>query len=93
MSSEQRIHVLYSGRVQGVGFRFTAERIASSLGLTGYVKNLPDGSVEAVCEGPKPRLDDFLEEISERMGGYISSSDVQWQSPRGEFASFEVKVW
>lgn len=91
MESEQRIHVLYIGHVQGVGFRFTAERIASHLGLVGYVKNLTDGSVEVVCEGNKRTLEEFLERMDDRMGGYISSSEVQWMPSRGEFRIFEIR--
>ncbi len=93
MSNEQRIHVLYSGHVQGVGFRFAAERIASSLDLTGYVKNLPNGSVEVVCEGRKQQLNDFLEGVSHNVGGYISSENVQWERACGEFPSFEIRMW
>ena len=48
-----RAHVFYSGRVQGVGFRYTAQALALDLGLVGWVKNLPDNRVELVCEGTK----------------------------------------
>ena len=52
-----RAHVYYSGRVQGVGFRYTAEGLALDLKLVGWVKNLPDGRVELVCEGPKEKIE------------------------------------
>ncbi|MBZ8134527.1 acylphosphatase [Afifella sp. IM 167] len=54
------IHVLISGRVQGVGFRAWTEAEASRLGLSGWVKNRPDGAVEAVFSGPAERIDDML---------------------------------
>ncbi|MDD5634051.1 MAG: acylphosphatase, partial [Candidatus Omnitrophica bacterium] len=54
------MHAVYSGVVQGVGFRFTAERIAKNIGITGFVRNLPNGNVEVVCEGERPQIDSFL---------------------------------
>lgn len=52
-----RLHVLIEGDVQGVGFRFAAQREAAALGLTGWVRNLPDGRVEAEFEGPRDALE------------------------------------
>ncbi|RKY42654.1 MAG: acylphosphatase [Candidatus Makaraimicrobium thalassicum] len=91
MAQMQRIHVLYTGTVQGVGFRFTAERIALRLGITGFVKNRSDGNVEAVCEGDRQQLEAFLKGMSENMYGYIGDSRVDWEPPRGEFSSFEIR--
>ena len=62
----RRIHVYYNGRVQGVGFRFTAERLAVDLGLTGWVKNMPDGRVELVCEGQEQKLHTILDKIASK---------------------------
>ncbi len=56
----KRIHVYYSGMVQGVGFRFTAEKLAKGLGLAGWVKNLRDGRVEVLCEGEEADLVSFI---------------------------------
>ena len=58
---EAAFQLIAVGRVQGVGFRYTAQRQASRLGLTGYVRNLRDGSVEMVCEGPEEKLAQFVE--------------------------------
>jgi len=55
--------ILVTGRVQGVGFRFHTERLGRALGLRGFVRNLPDGRVEAVAAGPRDRLDRFLAEL------------------------------
>lgn len=52
----RRLHVFWSGRVQGVGFRYTAESAALEIRLTGWVRNLPDGRVEVVAAGEEPRL-------------------------------------
>jgi acylphosphatase len=56
----ERVHLVVSGRVQGVWFRASTRREADRLGLTGWVRNLPDGRVEAVAEGKSELLDDFV---------------------------------
>ena len=61
-----RKHIIFSGRVQGVGFRYTACYLASPLGLTGWVKNLTDGRVEAELQGQAELVDSFVERISQR---------------------------
>lgn len=85
-----KIRVIYSGNVHGVGFRFTSKRIASRLKIKGFVKNLPDGTVEIVCEGEKEALEDFLTAIQENFAGYISGSNVDWKPWSGELTSFEI---
>ena len=86
-----RLHVYYSGSVQGVGFRFTAERIANSLGLTGWVRNLKDGRVEVVCEGKKPDLEDFLRKITDIFKSYIRDADIEMGASTGEFEGFDIR--
>ena len=93
MSHEQSIHVIYSGSVQGVGFRFAAEDAARRTGVSGYVKNLPDGSVETVCEGTKDQLDDFLKYVETRMDGYIRNANVCWQPGTGRYNGFEIRFY
>ncbi|MFH1045408.1 MAG: acylphosphatase [Candidatus Omnitrophota bacterium] len=88
---KKRIHVHYDGRVQGVGFRFTAEHLARGLNLTGWVRNLPDGRVELVGEGQEVDLSQALAKIDQTFGRYIRQKDVQWQSYRGEFSHFEIR--
>jgi acylphosphatase len=87
----KRIHVIYSGRVQGIGFRFTAERIALSLGITGWVKNLFNGKVEIVAEADEKKIDKFLEEINSSFSNYIQNQDLDWQEATGEFKNFGIK--
>lgn len=83
--------VLFSGRVQGVGFRYTACRVAENYAVTGYVRNLADGRVEAVIEGESGEIDRFLTALKSEMSANIR--DVrQHESPGGgEFLRFEVR--
>lgn len=91
-STAKRVHVFYSGRVQGVGFRYTAETAALGLKLVGWVKNLADGRVEAVCEGSEPDLKKFLKAIETgQMKPYIQKTDVAWQDATGEFRDFQIR--
>ena len=89
----KRLHVYYSGSVQGVGFRFTAEHASSSLGLTGWVKNLMDGRVEVLCEGNVPDLKKFLEKMDSGFKSYLRDSDIEWSKPTGEFDGFEIRFF
>ncbi len=88
---KQSVHVLYSGRVQGVGFRYTVREIAFDLGVEGWVRNLGDGSVELIAEAPEAVLKDFLGRIGERFSGYISRADVSWEPATGAYRDFSVK--
>lgn len=87
----KRLHAFYSGAVQGVGFRFTAERAAMALGITGWVKNLCDGRVEVVCEGDESSLKDFLKKIDDVFKEYIRDIDVEWGEATGEFDGFDIR--
>jgi acylphosphatase len=88
-SNESR-RVLYSGRVQGVGFRYTARQIAQGHAVTGFVRNLSDGRVELVAEGPPAVLDQLLDDIAAAMADYIRDSHVDRQPASGQYKSFEV---
>lgn len=83
--------VLYRGRVQGVGFRYTAQRIAQQHAVTGFVKNLRDGRVELIAEGSRDELDRLLTEIAAAMEGNIQETDVQNVAATGQFRAFEVR--
>ena len=87
---ERRI-VTYSGHVQGVGFRYTAKRIASRFPVTGYVRNMPNGTVELVAEGEPHELDQFLSTLRERMKDYIHKVHIQRQAATGEFDGFHIR--
>ena len=68
--------VIFIGRVQGVGFRFTAHRMAQRHQLTGFVRNLPDGTVEMLAQGPARDIDDCIKDIREYFGGYIRETRI-----------------
>ena len=90
----KRLHVFYAGRVQGVGFRATAEEVASHLGITGWVKNLHDGRVEVVVEGEEEPLLRFLEEIrTGPMRNFIQTVEVGWSEATGEFDDFSIRYF
>ncbi len=90
--SFKRIHVIYSGKVQGVGFRYTARSIASQLGLNGWARNLRDKGVEVVCEGEEKKLKAFLDSIIEEFPKrYISNAEVNWEKPTNELNGFEIR--
>jgi acylphosphatase len=88
--ANQSRRVLYSGRVQGVGFRYTARQIAQRFTVTGFVRNLADGRVELVAEGLPAELDQFLGEIASAMEGYIDDAQVQSGPATGKNTSFEI---
>ena len=90
---EKRAHIIYSGTVQGVGFRWTAESVASSLGLTGWVQNSPGGTVEVVCEGNEKDINTFTKKIKLEMNNYIRSEKIDWEEPTGEFQNFNIKFY
>ena len=86
-----RHEIVFHGNVQGVGFRFTTEQVASRHDITGWVQNLPDRTVRCVVEGEPGVIQAFLAEVHETMSGYIVDSQ-QLQAPAtGEFEGFKVR--
>jgi acylphosphatase len=88
---KKQLHLYYSGRVQGIGFRYTAQDIASSLKVCGWVKNLSDGRVEILAESEEAILKVFLEQINQHFSRYIADTTVDWLAASGEFRDFQVK--
>jgi len=89
--AQKRIHLMIRGRVQGVYFRQSSVREARRLGLTGWVKNRPDGSVEVVAEGEEDQVKDFLGWAQHGPStARVDKVDTRWRSYTGEFASFEI---
>ncbi len=80
-----RITVTYTGRVQGVGFRYTTAHIAQRFAVAGYVMNLPDRRVELVAEGDRKEAHAFLAAIKETLGQYINDMKQDIGSASGEF--------
>ena len=85
-----RAHIHFCGTVQGVGFRYTTLSFAKQLSLTGWVKNLTDGSVKAVVEGPREKIEELLSKIQGQFGGYIRNQHIDWLEETGEFDKFSV---
>lgn len=86
-----RATVLFHGRVQGVYFRAHCEEKAQSLGLDGYVRNMPGGSVEAVFEGERAVVAECIEwNRSSQPAAQVTSVDVDWGPATGEFRGFSI---
>jgi acylphosphatase len=83
-------HVHYYGRVQGVGFRYTAQGIAARFPVAGYVKNLRDGTVELAAEGEPEQVDAFLAAVAERMGDCVTRSTVS-DEPVAAHKGFQIR--
>lgn len=89
----QRLRQVFEGRVQGVGFRYRVSTIAKRLPVTGYVRNLPDGSVEVIVEGIQADIEEFLEQIRSGMGSAITREQQQRsEAVTGEFTGFSVRM-
>ena len=90
----KQIHVWYSGRVQGVGFRFTAEETARHVGAVGWVRNLRDGRVELVAEGEEAVLKKFLQAMrAGPMRNFIKAVEVSWSDSADGFEEFEIRYF
>jgi len=88
----KRWQLLISGRVQGVYYRASTEQKANSLGLTGFARNLPDGRVEIIAEGPEDRLDQLKTWCAEGPpDARVDAVDIAPESPTGEFSNFSVR--
>ncbi|MFQ5502648.1 MAG: acylphosphatase [Phycisphaerae bacterium] len=83
--------VLFSGRVQGVGFRYITHTLSNDYQVTGYVKNLPDGRVEAVIEGDQLEIDRFINAIQAEMEDHIQEIHVTESPVSGQYEAFDVR--
>lgn len=89
---KRRAHVYVSGRVQGVFFRATTRDEARARGVTGWVKNLPDGRVEAVFEGEEEKVREMIDFCHEgSRAASVSDVEVEWEEYRDEFSDFGVR--
>jgi acylphosphatase len=90
-TNRRRMIVLYAGRVQGVGFRYTTKTVATGFEITGTVRNLPDGRVELIAEGDRAELEAFREAIRDAgLAGFIRDEQVTWAGTKNEFRGFEI---
>jgi acylphosphatase len=87
----RRLTVFYSGRVQGVGFRYTAKTVAAGFDIRGTIRNLPDGRVELIAEGTREELEAFRAAIrAEGLAGFIRDEQVTWADAKNEFRGFDI---
>jgi acylphosphatase len=86
-----RYAITFTGRVQGVGFRYATVNIAAGYDVTGWVRNEPDGSVRCVAEGLREELDRFVAAVRQAMQGNIRDALIETSSATGEFQGFVVR--
>lgn len=85
------MQVFYSGRVQGVGFRYTVRSVATGFELAGTVRNLPDGRVELLAEGLQAELNAFRQAVRQSgLDHFIEREDVSWVEAKNDFRGFEI---
>jgi acylphosphatase len=87
----QRKTCHFSGRVQGVGFRYTVKNIALQYNVQGFVRNLADGRVELVMEGPDDQVQEMLQNVQARMQPYIEDVEQRSAPGTGEFGHFSIR--
>ena len=92
LPAQARLHAVVSGMVQGVNFRYYTARQAESLGVTGWVANQWDGTVEVVAEGTRADLQSLLDWLKHGPpSARVDSVEPAWEEPTGEFKSFRVR--
>lgn len=89
-STIERRRMLFTGRVQGVGFRYTTYIVAQRFDVVGFVRNLPDGSVECITEGVASELDRFQRAVESAMQEYIDGVTISQAEPTKEFTGFVI---
>ena len=89
----KRLHLIISGRVQGVGFRAFVHKQAQELALNGWVRNLPDGKVESVAEGPEEKLNHFLNYCKQGpTRSQVTSIAESWEKPENHWNQFTIRL-
>ena len=88
----EQVSIILSGKVQGVFFRDFARKEAEKLGVTGFVKNLQDGTVQVVAEGEEDKLNLFIRECKRgSLLSFVKNADVKFSKPTGEFEGFSIR--
>ncbi len=88
----KRAHIIVSGRVQGVFFRHNTNKVANKLGLKGFVKNLPNGDVEIIAEGPEEKIKELIGFCKKGPeNAYVDNIEIDYKEPTNEFKTFSVK--
>lgn len=89
---KKQLHAYFTGRVQGVGFRFTCQDIAREMGITGWVKNLTDGRVEVLAESEEEKVSEFFSRLKHYFSRYIQDAQADLQGASGEFSDFSIAL-
>ena len=86
------VHAIVHGHVQGVGFRHFTRTTAQRLGIKGWVRNNPDGTVEIRAEGSRSDLENLVRAVKRGPShSSVEQVDVEWEEPKGEFSAFRVR--
>lgn len=91
MSGVHHATVFFSGRVQGVGFRYQTLQVAKEFEVSGWVANLPDGRVQLEAEGRMEEVKDFIAAVQERMEGYIRKTEQSAATCAPQYAGFTIR--
>jgi len=87
----KRIHIIISGNVQGVFFRHNTNKVANKLGLKGFVKNLPDGTVEVIVEGDEEKLKELIKFCKKGPeGADVENIEIEQEEAKNEFTRFSI---
>ncbi len=88
----ERAFVIYSGRVQGIGFRYTCRQLAKGFSVTGFVRNLEDGRVELAAEGERDEVRAFLDAIQKsHLKSFIRTQILDWRPATREWRDFHIE--
>ncbi|MCL5279158.1 MAG: acylphosphatase [Planctomycetes bacterium] len=85
-------HIIFRGHVQGVGFRYTARQVARQYNVTGFVRNLPDGTVEMLLQGPAQEIDNCIQEVQGSFEGYIRDTRIEDAPYNPRYTDFRVAI-
>ena len=86
----KQAQIIFNGNIQGVGFRFTTRTFAKECGVTGWVKNLPDGKVEILAEGEENGIHKLCDLLEVQFEGFIRGKQIKFSNASGKFKDFQV---
>ena len=88
---KETAHIYFSGRVQGVGFRFTCRSLALKHSIKGWVRNMPDGRVELSAQASFEKVVSFLNDLRQEFKGYILNEEIEWLKPEEDCEDFIIR--
>ncbi len=88
---KETAHIYFSGRVQGVGFRFTCRSLAIKHSIKGWVRNMPDGRVELLAQADSEKIIAFLNDLRKEFKGYILNEETEWLKPEEDYKDFGIR--